>query len=155
MGRVHISRGPFLLCPQDLPILCSCVTLTLTLCAQADLQRGQADATRAWEQIESQRPQDWGWFSFLICLKSLDSSNHFIYPRWVSLAMPGPIIQLKHSLRPLSVLINYLIKLYFINPKPAQETELFTKYTYEWSWRALRFACHPPHPANSNALLPV
>ena len=60
MGRLHISRGPFLLCPQDLPILCSCVTLTLTLCAQADLQRGQADATRAWEQIESQRPQDWG-----------------------------------------------------------------------------------------------
>lgn len=45
--------------------------------------------------------------------------------------MPDPIIQLKHSLRPLSVLIKYLIKLYFINPKPVQETELFTKYTYE------------------------
>lgn len=80
MGRLHISRGLFLFCPQDLQHLCSHVSLTLTLCAQADLQRGRADATGTWEQIESQRPQDWAGFSFLVCLKSMDSSNHFIYP---------------------------------------------------------------------------
>lgn len=99
MGRVHIIRGHSCSVPRIFH-LCSHISLTLThsvlrqTCREGELMLGLGSRENPKD------PRTGLDFSFLVCLKSMDSSNHFIYPWWVSLAMPSPIIQLKHSFDP-------------------------------------------------------